>query len=57
MSETSAAAPLEPTEPVPTDMPRRADWRAILDLLATRHSCRDFDGTAIDRAVLADDRA
>ncbi len=54
MSETSAAAPLEPTEPGPTDTPRRADWRAILDLLATRHSCRDFDGTAIDRAVLAE---
>ena len=51
---TSAAAPWEPTEPAPSDSPRHADWRAILDMLATRHSCRDFDGTAIDRAVLAE---
>lgn len=36
------------------DTPRRADWREILDLLAARFSCRDFDGTAIDRAVLAE---
>lgn len=28
------------------------DWRAILDRLALRHSCRDFDGSAIDPAVL-----
>lgn len=28
--------------------------RAILDLLATRRSCRDFDGSVIDRAVLAE---
>jgi len=30
------------------------DWRAILDLLAQRHSCRDFDGSEIDPQVLAD---
>lgn len=36
------------------DTPRRADWREILDVLAARFSCRDFDGTAIDRAVLAE---
>lgn len=29
-------------------------WRDILDTLATRRSCRDFDGSAIDRDVLAD---
>lgn len=34
--------------------PRRADWREILDVLAARFSCRDFDGSAIDRATLAD---
>ena len=30
------------------------DWRAILDRLALRHSCRDFDGSPIDRDVLAE---
>lgn len=37
-----------------TDKPLRADWRAILDCLAARHSCRAFDGTPIDRETLAD---
>ncbi|MEQ8584929.1 MAG: nitroreductase family protein [Thalassobaculaceae bacterium] len=30
------------------------DWRRILDLLAERRSCRDFDGSRIEREVLAD---
>ena len=30
------------------------DWRAILDRLAARRSCRDFDGTPIDQEVLAE---
>jgi nitroreductase/SAM-dependent methyltransferase len=30
------------------------DWRTILDRLARRRSCRDFDGSPIDRAVLAE---
>lgn len=34
--------------------PRRSDWREILDVLAARFSCRDFDGSAIDRETLAD---
>jgi nitroreductase/SAM-dependent methyltransferase len=34
--------------------PRRPDWREILDVLATRCSCRDFDGSPIDRSVLAE---
>lgn len=29
------------------------DWRRILDRLATRHSCRDFDGTEIAADTLA----
>src|SRR5690606_9612104 len=33
--------------------PAVPDWRAILDMLAARRSCRDFDGTPIDREVLA----
>ncbi|HSF95873.1 MAG TPA: nitroreductase family protein [Thermohalobaculum sp.] len=28
------------------------DWQAVLDRLAERHSCRDFDGTAIEASVL-----
>ena len=36
------------------DVPRRADWREILDVLADRHSCREFDGSPIDRIVLAE---
>lgn len=48
-----AAAVADPSGPE-TDAPRRADWRAILDVLADRHSCRDFDGSAIDRTVLAE---
>lgn len=48
-AETGARA----ADPGP-DLPRSADWRAILDILAERHSCRDFDGSAIDRAVLAE---
>jgi len=28
------------------------DWQSVLDRLAERHSCRDFDGSAIDRDVL-----
>jgi len=31
-----------------------ADWRETLDLLAARRSCRDFDGSEIDPAVLAE---
>jgi len=31
-----------------------ADWRVILDRLAQRHSCRDFDGTEIDETILAE---
>lgn len=34
--------------------PRRSDWREILDLLAGRFSCRDFDGSPIDREILAE---
>ncbi len=30
------------------------DWSRILGLLADRRSCRDFDGTPMDRAVLAE---
>lgn len=30
------------------------DWRRILGLLAGRRSCRDFDGSPMDREVLAD---
>lgn len=30
------------------------DWRRILGLLAGRRSCRDFDGSPMDRQVLAD---
>ena len=29
-------------------------WREILDTLATRRSCRDFDGSSIDRDILAE---
>lgn len=29
-------------------------WRDILDALATRRSCRDFDGSRIDRDILAE---
>lgn len=39
----------------PPDEPGQArDWRAILDRLAARRSCRDFDGSPIDHAVLAE---
>lgn len=30
------------------------DWRRILGILAERRSCRDFDGSAMDRETLAD---
>jgi nitroreductase/SAM-dependent methyltransferase len=30
------------------------DWRAMLDIMATRHSTRAFDGSEIDAATLAD---
>ena len=30
-----------------------ADWHPILERLAARHSCRDFDGSEIDPQVLA----
>lgn len=30
------------------------DWRRILGILADRRSCRDFDGTPMDREVLAE---
>ncbi len=30
------------------------DWRAMLDVMATRHSTRAFDGSVIDDATLAD---
>lgn len=56
MSKGAAAnAPMtaDPVEAM-APAPRRPDWREILDLLATRCSCRDFDGSPIDRAVLAD---
>ncbi len=33
--------------------PRAADWRRILDLMAERHSSRDYDGSEIDRELLA----
>lgn len=29
-----------------------SDWRRILDLMAARHSCRDFDGSDIDQDIL-----
>ncbi|NQW10965.1 MAG: nitroreductase family protein [Alphaproteobacteria bacterium] len=29
-----------------------SDWRRILDIMATRRSCRDFDGTEIDPEIL-----
>lgn len=35
-----------------TPDPGEPDWRAVLDRLAQRHSCRDFDGSGIDPAVL-----
>lgn len=34
------------------DQDARPDWRAILDRLSRRRSCRDFDGSEIDRDVL-----
>ena len=30
------------------------DWRVTLDRLAERYSCREFDGTEIDRDILAE---
>jgi nitroreductase/SAM-dependent methyltransferase len=41
---------------LPPDDPGAAadDWRAILDRLAARHSCRDFDGSGIDPSILAE---
>lgn len=50
MTRSAKALPAETFQ----DTPRRADWRQILDLLAARFSCRDFDGSAIERAVLAE---
>lgn len=47
METVSPAAP--PTPPAGTP-----DWRAILDRLALRHSCRDFDGSTIAPEVLED---
>lgn len=49
-SESSPSAAAPPA----ADGPLRPDWRSILDLLAERHSCRDFDGSPIDRTVLAE---
>ena len=41
-----AAAPTAPEASRATaQAPRRSDWREILDLLAGRFSCRDFDGS------------
>lgn len=34
--------------------PLRADWRGVLDDLAARLSCRDFDGSSMPDAVLAE---
>ncbi len=51
MPESGAEKPAP--APKAADLPRRQDWRAILDLLAERHSCRDFDGSPIDRQILA----
>ncbi len=44
------------TEQTETDCQASAapGWRDILDRLAARHSCRDFDGSKIDRDVLAE---
>ena len=47
METASPATPADPAVGVP-------DWRAILDRLAQRHSCRDFDGSEIDREILAE---
>jgi nitroreductase len=47
METTSRPAPPAPATAAP-------DWRSILDRLAARHSCRDFDGSAIDPETLAD---
>jgi nitroreductase len=47
METTSRPAPPAPATAAP-------DWRGILDRLAARHSCRDFDGSAIDPETLAD---
>jgi nitroreductase/SAM-dependent methyltransferase len=44
------SGPPEPAERATGD----PDWRVILDRLAQRHSCRDFDGTEIDPAVLGE---
>jgi len=44
-----------PTTPAPDDEPGAApDWRRLLDQLAMRHSCRDFDGTEIAPEILAE---
>ena len=48
-----SAAKRSSRTPNATGRPRREDWRAILDVLAERCSCRDFDGSPIDRSVLA----
>ena len=47
METVSRAAPPDPAAGAP-------DWRAILDRLAQRHSCRDFDGSKIDHEILAE---
>ena len=30
------------------------DWQRILGILADRRSCRDFDGSPMDRALIAE---
>jgi nitroreductase/SAM-dependent methyltransferase len=44
-----------PTISSPVAEPGAAsEWRRVLDLLAKRHSCRDFDGSEIDPDILAE---
>lgn len=47
---------MDSARPAPETDPAAAapDWRAILERLALRHSCRDFDGSEIDPQVLAE---
>jgi nitroreductase/2-polyprenyl-3-methyl-5-hydroxy-6-metoxy-1,4-benzoquinol methylase len=43
---------MQTTRPAPKPVTAAADWRAVLDRLALRRSCRDFDGSEIDPEVL-----
>jgi nitroreductase/SAM-dependent methyltransferase len=52
MRERSSDQPQ--SSPSPTAEPAVSGWREILDTLATRRSCRDFDGSSIDREILAE---